>query len=141
MGEEIAFAPSVFIAECVKLIRFFVVNPEANWLIDRYSDFKRVNVTRDEVSTNMIHLFIRKTNDFGDKEAEELVNKELNEDKTENTDVKKVKIMPKTRNKEGRKYVLIGLFPMIYKYVTSFMNLTNFRNKDEISESYNIMVN
>jgi len=41
----------------------------------------------------------------------------------------------KKRSIEGKPYLLGGLFPLVYKYITGFKNLTNYRDIDEIEDS------
>jgi hypothetical protein len=95
--------PSGKDAEFIKLLRFFVVVPEANWLIDRVSDFQRTVVTDDDHSQDLINALLSKASQF------------------------KVE-----RFKDGQTYIMGGIFPMIYKYVTAFYNLVNYEEKDDI---------
>jgi hypothetical protein len=95
--------PSGKDAEFIKLLRFFVVVPEANWLIDRVADFQRTVVTDDDHSQDLINALLSKASQF----------------KLE-------------RFEDGQTYIMGGIFPMIYKYVTAFYNLVNYKEKDDI---------
>jgi hypothetical protein len=97
-------------AEFLKLLRFFKVNPEANWLIDRKnSDWKRLDVSSETESVKLVHILLEKTVQFKD------------------------------RPEDGKDYVLGGILPLVYKYVTSLKSLTNYRSVTNIEASCNNM--
>jgi hypothetical protein len=97
-------------AELLKLLRFFKVNPEANWLIDRKnSDWKRIDVSSETESVKLVHMLLCKTVQF------------------------------KGRHEDGRDYVLGGILPIVYKYVTSLKSLTNYRSVMNIEAGCNNM--
>lgn len=97
-------------AELLKLLRFFKVNPEANWLIDRKnSDWKRIDVSSETESVKLVHMLLEKSVQFKDRPA------------------------------DGKDYVLGGVLPLVYKYVTSLKSLTNYRSVMNIEAACNQM--
>ena len=97
-------------AELIKLIRFYVVVPDANWLIDRKCDWQRTCVTQDDESEELINNLVAKAQQFLVKRPE-----------------------------DGQTYVLGGILPMIYKYVTGFYNLVNYSDKADIGRAISRM--
>lgn len=89
-------------AEFTKSLRFFQVVPGAGWLIDRVCDFSRQKFHEDEVTHNMICQLIMKAQEFEENSKDRTI-----------------------------EYLLVGVFPMVYKYVMAFYNQTNFNDKYE----------
>lgn len=90
-------------AEMIKLLRWFVVVPNAGWLIDRVCTFEKEKVQEDEESQYLCVKLLNKSKDFFEK-----------------------------RFNDGVEYLLGGILPMVYKYVTAFYNLINYKDKDEV---------
>ena len=93
-------------AELIKLIRFYVVVADANWLIDRKCDWKRPCVTEDNESEELINNLIAKAEQFLEKRPE-----------------------------DGQTYVLGGILPMIYKYVSGFYNLVDYNSREDMQRA------
>lgn len=97
-------------SEFIKLVRFYVVLPDSGWLIDRNCDFTRPDFTNDRETNDIVCSMISKVFVF--------------ETKTE---------------EDGQRYALGAVMPMVYKYVSGFYNLTDFRKKDHIGKSIEMM--
>jgi len=41
---------------------------------------------------------------------------------------------------EAQQYLLNGVMPMIYKYITGFLNLTNYRNIQEMNNNLTFII-
>lgn len=82
-----------------------MVVPHAGWLIDRTCTFEKEKVHEDEASQNLIVILLNKSVEFYDSHFN-----------------------------EGVSYLLGGVLPMAYKYITAFYNLINYKDKDEVNE-------
>ena len=117
LGRPVKFKPPGYFGEVLKQIRFYIVNPEANWLIDRETEFKRIDPNADLVTPDLITKLFEKCEDFNQHyEGEE--------------DIVYLK-----RARSGKPYLLGGLLPLQYKYITGFKNLTNYRDVNDIEIS------
>jgi hypothetical protein len=79
--------------------------PGAGWLIDRDCTFEKEKIHTDDESQFLIVRLLNKSQDFFE-----------------------------LRFKDGIEYLLGGILPMTYKYVTAFYNLINYKDKEEICE-------
>ena len=106
------YIPTNMNPEFLKIVRLFFVLPEANWLIDRICNFEvRLDVLGEKDVPNFIITMIKKSESFIEKDF-------------------------KTA---GESYILDGLMPIIYKYLTGILNLINYRNVDKIKNACEIL--
>ena len=96
--------------ELIKILRFYQVVPGAGWLIDRVCKFEKDKVHNDEQSHKFLITLIQKAGEFESK-----------------------------RLAEGKDYFLKGVLPIIYKYISGFYNLIDYKNNDELKEGLNKM--
>ncbi len=62
--QPLKYRPPGYYAEISRVIRYFLVNPQSAWLIDRKSEFERIDVNQNAFAIGDIQLLMKKLSDF-----------------------------------------------------------------------------
>jgi hypothetical protein len=135
-SQPLGHKPPAYRTEILKLVRFFLINGDANLLVDRKFCFDRVNIVTDPFDPANIPAGVV-TNDAQMKiivDACEIMSKFTIAFDGETEKQAQARLM------NGKAYCLSGVMPMVYKYVTGFNNLTNYREEGEVLVASNRVV-